>query len=375
MYYLRSKKQETIMHDRKTRLLIGALACMAVTACGGGGGGGGSSATPTTPSSGTETTTPPSAQVSGDTPIAITSANAAQTAGLGHLVIANAVSLGGQTTTLVGAETTPGAAMNPPGLLAISFQMLDAAIQASAKASADVATGATELHVGRCAQSGSSSRMVVAKSFDAINIGDQITLEYKDCVEGGVTRNGRVDIAIEEVSASGSTDQAIKASLTFAKFKTVYDTASGMAFDGKVQAYKHGQTSLMSGWVKSDNVLIDYLRNTKSGSMKLSALNIDFESASNGKQYSIAGNVSADFPTVKGKLNIATSQKLLQTQDGVLADGRIRFSGTTGRQNLNYGSAYRQNPPDLEVQSDFNDDGSTDQSESVTIATLVDRLW
>lgn len=373
MYYLRSKKQETIMHNRKTRLLIGALACMALTACGGGGGGSGG--TTTTPSSGNETTTPPPAQAAGDTPIAITSANAAQTAGLGHLVVANAANLGGQTTTLVGAETTPGATMNPPGLLAISFQMLDAAIQTSANASADVATGATELHVSRCAQSGSSSRMVVAKSFDAINVGDQITLEYKDCVEGGFTFNGRVDIVVDALSGSGPADQGIKGSITFSQLKTVYSGTYGVTFDGKVQVYKHGQNSLMSGWVKSDNVLIDYLRNTGSGSMKFSALTIDFENASNGKQYSIAGDVSADFPSIKGKLKIATSQKLLQTQDGVLADGRIRFSGTTGRQNLNYGSAYRQNQPDLEVQSDFNDDGSIDQSESVTIATLVDRLW
>lgn len=364
------------MHIRRTRLVIGALACAVLSACGGGGGGGGG-ATPTTPTTGNESTTPtPPAQAAADTPIAISSANSAQAAGLGHMVVANTVNLGGQTSTLLlGAETNSGSDMLPPGLLSISLKMLDAATQASEPPPAELATGATSLNVVRCAQSGTSSTKVVAKSLNELNAGDQITLEYKDCVESGFTFNGRVDIVIDGVSGSGLFDQAIKASITFSQFGALYGGSYGATFNGKVQAYRLGQSALLSGWVKSDGLQIDYLRENKIGSMKFAPLNIKFEAVGNDMQYDISGDVSADFPSVKGKLNIATSTKLVQSKTGALTDGHIKFSGNGSHQDLNYRPAYRPDMPDLEVRSDFNNDGSVDLSESASLGTLLDRLW
>lgn len=362
------------MHIRRTHLLIGALASAVLSACGGGGGGGG--ATPTTPTGNESTTPTPPVQAAADTPITITNANASQTAGLGHIVVSNTVNLGGQTSNLlVGAETNSESAMTPPGLLSISFKMLDTATQAWEQPPAELATGATRLNVVRCAQSGTSSTKVVAKSLNEINVGDQITVEYKDCVESGFTFSGRVDMVIDGVSGSSPFDQGIKASITFSQLGAIYGGSYGATFNGKVQAYRFGQNALLSGWVKSDGMQIDYLRESKTGSMKFAPLDIKFEAAGSNIQYDISGDVSADFPTVKGKLNIATSTKLAQSENGVLTDGHIKFSGKTGHQKLNYRPAYRLDMPDLEVQSDFNDDGSVDLSESVSLGTLLDRLW
>ncbi len=246
-------------------LTIGVTALL--VACGGGGGGSGGDSTGDTPPATTAST--------------VTTSNAQDVSA--HAVVAteNLIKQVGD-----GADVVTGISIDTAsaGLVDLSLRQLYRALRMPS--ASNLAVGVTTSETVPCTGGGSAFITVNFASSTTLSAGDTIAITASNCVEDGMTNNGKMNIAINSVSGMpGETSTwGAAMAITFTDFRTLIANET-IAATGNMAITVNQTSNNAASYVVTGNTMM--LSTTKNGSTHVQTLN----------NYSFTGSETADAAT------------------------------------------------------------------------------
>jgi hypothetical protein len=346
------------MASKNLSLVAASLATLALSACGGGGGG-------------SNTT-----QGSNDAPITITSSNANAVASLSASAVGAGVSSIQTIATYVTGADIQTASTNTGGRLINLQTIISSAMQRAFRHPGQraVATGVAITDEWPCADSGSISLSADLKNpdGDTPDVGDQGTLTYNNCTEGGATMSGQMKITVTAVSGNYETAVTETTDTSFTNFKvTQTGAATSLTINGTARSSDtyniHGP---LSNWLKSDRLSYQLQRGSQTASLTLTGVDIQSEGTMTGYSVGIAETAAFSFPALSGNGAITTLTPIAVSSSGSVISGKIKLAGNGSSQYLTF-----LGNDTVKVETDTNNDGQIDLTNTTTLTALNAAAW